>query len=347
MPVYNSKERAPRILVVKLSSVGDILHALPTVNALKRYMNAEIDWVVQHEYVDLVDCFPDVNRVISFPRKNFRKRGGAFLRELRSQDYHLVIDLQGLLKSALVAKLARAPRKIGPSFNREGARFFYHEIAGECDLMRHAVIQNLDVLKVLGLEVPDPVFNVSFPKPALDGPRPWIGMAPNSRWPSKDWPADHFAALAKRLLASVGGTVFFIGGTGDREVCANLVRATGAGSVNVAGLYTLAESGGVMAQLDVLVANDSGPAHLGCAAGVPTIALFAPTEPKRTGPFGPDHTVIRALDPCFACYDRNCRRQEGGCMATITPARVAVAVESVLKKRAPVRAKTKEMASNE
>ncbi len=334
MPVYSSKDRAPRILIIKLSSVGDILHALPTVNALKRYMNAEIDWVVQREFVDLVDCFPDVNCVIPFPRRGYLKHGGKFIRELRSHNYHIVIDLQGLMKSALVARLARAPRKIGPSFNREGAHLFYHEVAGKRDLTRHAVDQNLDVLRLLDQNVSDPTFNAVFPEPnpPLSGPRPWIAVAPCSRWPSKDWPADNFAELSDKLLKATGGTMFFMGAPGDRELCANLQRSVKGNTHNLAGLHTLPESGGVLRQVDVLVANDSGPAHLGCAAGVPTVTLFGPTDESRTGPYGDKHVVIRAEEPCFPCYDRVCKRQSGGCMKTITPDRVAQAVIKILKR---------------
>jgi heptosyltransferase-1 len=108
-----------KILVVKLSSLGDLFHPLPAVRCLKRELGAEIHWVVQEEYAGLVACFSDVSRVIRFPRRGFAAAGRAFVSELRRDRYDIAIDFQGLLKSALTTRMARAERRIGPSFHRE------------------------------------------------------------------------------------------------------------------------------------------------------------------------------------------------------------------------------------
>jgi heptosyltransferase I len=162
-----------RILIIKLSSFGDIFHALPAVNNLKIALDAEIDWVTQPEYVDLVKCFPVISTVIPFPRREFMTRGLGFFRTLRGRHYDLVIDLQGLLKSAIVARLARGTRTIGPSFQREGARFFYDAVAGRCNKNRHAVEENLDVVRYLGLPVSSIRFPVTFPAPWMPQLREW------------------------------------------------------------------------------------------------------------------------------------------------------------------------------
>ena len=111
-----------RILVIKLSSLGDLAHALPAVRALKARTGATIDWAVQPEYAALIGCCPDVERIIPFPRRNMLRGFGAFARLLRAEHYDLVVDFQGLLKSAVVARLAHTDWRVGPAWAREGAR---------------------------------------------------------------------------------------------------------------------------------------------------------------------------------------------------------------------------------
>ena len=163
-----------KILVVKLSSLGDLFHALPTVHALKVGLKAEIHWVATTAYVPLVKCFSDVERVIAFPRKGFLSGAPAFMRELRRERYGTVVDLQGLLKSALVTRLARARWRIGPSFHREGSQIFYSAVAGASNRERHAVEQNMDIVRYLGLEKRDMVFPVDLPDPSISAPRPRV-----------------------------------------------------------------------------------------------------------------------------------------------------------------------------
>ena len=119
-----------RLLVVKLSSLGDILHVLPTVHELRTQLDAEVDWVVHPEFAPLVRCFADVDNVLSFPRHHVLRDIRAALRELRAREYDLVVDLHGLFKSGLVARLARAKRRIAPSYAREGSSLFFRERAG-------------------------------------------------------------------------------------------------------------------------------------------------------------------------------------------------------------------------
>ena len=128
-----------KILVVKLSSLGDLFHALPAVRALKHGLKADVDWVTHTAYADLVKCFSDVRHTIGFSRREWARQWRPFLRELRRERYDLIVDLQGLTKSALVGWFARGTRRIGPSHHRELSRFFYHEVVGHWDKNRHAV----------------------------------------------------------------------------------------------------------------------------------------------------------------------------------------------------------------
>ena len=133
-----------KTLIVKLSSLGDLFHALPTAHNLKAELGGQLDWVVQREYVSLVQCFSVVDRAIPFDRHRFLGSLSDFLRELRCERYDYIIDLQGLLKSAMVARLARGKRRVGPSFHREGAALLYSDVAGPRNKARHAVDENLE-----------------------------------------------------------------------------------------------------------------------------------------------------------------------------------------------------------
>ncbi|NQT91557.1 MAG: glycosyltransferase family 9 protein [Lentisphaerae bacterium] len=310
-----------KVLIVRLSSFGDLFHALPAVHNLKVGLGAEIHWVANREYVPLVRCFTDVTRVIPFDRRAAMRRLVPFLRELRRERYDFTIDLHGMLKSAVVTGLSRAGRKIGPSFNREGARFFYGEVSGKPKLERHAVEQNLDVIDHLGLERIEPAFPVAFPDTDPQGARPRVGIVPISRWATKNWPLEYFAALMKKLAETGPVSFSLFGSEADRDACARLADEVGPGlSVqNLAGTLTMPETGGALRQMDLVVANDSGPAHMTAAVGVPTLVIFGPTDPAVTGPYGELHRVVNMSLSCRPCGSRLCREAGFPCMRTLTP----------------------------
>jgi lipopolysaccharide heptosyltransferase I len=287
-----------RILIVKTSSLGDLFHALPTVHLLKDAFGAEIDWVVNAEYVKLVECFTDVRKAIPFPRRSLLANAGAFRRELRRESYDLVVDLQGLLKSALICRMARRSRDariLGPSFQREGAKLFYSAVAGEKNKNRHAVEENLDVLK--WLEKPEePVkFPVQFPEvdfPFFDE-GPVVVFAPCSRHEAKNWPTDRFAELGQKLNAHI----VIVGTSEDALACKSIERALPRGRItNLCGKTSLLELGGVLQKSDLVITVDSGPMHMASASGTPCLAIFGPTDPVRVGPYGPQHRILREAD---------------------------------------------------
>ncbi len=320
---------APSLLIVKLSSLGDLFHALPAVHNLKEGLGATVDWVVQREYSGIVTCFDDVRRVIPFDRRGRDRRPGAFLKALRAERYDMVIDMQGLLKSAFITRLARTSRRIGPSFHREGSRLFYHAVAGRRDKVRHAVEENLDPVRYLGLAALPPVFPVTFPPLELPGHGPRVAVVPTSRWATKDWTPAGFAAAARTLHEERGATVYLMGGPGDVARCADIERMMGGGAVNLAGKTSLVEMGSYLAAMDLLVANDSGPVHMAAAVNTPSLVLFGPTSPARTGPYGDAHRVVRSAPlECRPCFMRDCAPKHHRCMSDITADQVSqVALE--------------------
>ncbi len=320
------------ILVVKLSSLGDLFHALPAVHNLKVKLGAEIDWVTQREYVDLVTCFDDVRRVIPFARRGADRKPLAFLKALRAERYDMVIDMQGLLKSGIITRLSRAGRRIGPSFQRECAWLFYHAVAGKRDKERHAVEELFDVVHYLDLEPIAPEFPVTFPPIAWEGRGPRVAVIPSSRWETKDWTPAGFAAAARCLRDERGATIYLMGGPGDADRCADIDRMMGEGSVNLAGKTSLVEMGSYLAGMDLLIANDSGPVHMAAAVGTPSLVLFGPTCPERTGPYGDEHRIVQS-DPleCRPCFMRDCPPGHHRCMADISAEQVTTVALEMLK----------------
>lgn len=320
-----------RILIVKLSSFGDILHVLPTVNVLRNHFETPVDWLTQTEYASLVGCFPDVNAIFTVDRHGGWRDLCKVLRTLRQRHYDLVVDLQGLQKSALVARLAGGKRCVGPSCQREGARFWYHAVAAPRNRCRHAVEQALDVLPLLGIAKPvERQFPLRLPDDPLIAPRPRVGLAPVSRWPSKNWPLSNFAMLADCLQQDhhVGISVF--GGRADLPA-AETIQAGCRLPVEIhCGDLDWPQLGAALAGLDVLVSNDSGPVHLAAAVGTPCVVVYGPTDPTRTAPWGSLHRILKTGMPCRGCYRRRCRYPDDRCWRDIPPKRVLAQVIDLL-----------------
>jgi len=328
-----------QILVVKTSSLGDLFHALPTVHLLKKAFNAEMDWVVNTEYTSVAKCFTDVRRIIPFPRRQLCSGQRTFLRELRAVQYDLVVDLQGLMKSALICRAARRVRDakiIGPSFQREGAHWLYSAVAGPKNKQRHAVEENLDVLRWLGKPVEPVKFPVRFPafdfqtpgknfQPLKDAPL--IVFAPCSRHTAKNWPPERFAELGRRMDMPI----VLVGAPADVKTCTVIASGVGRKAVNLAGKTSLVELGGILQAADLVVTVDSGPMHIAAAIGTPCVAIFGPTDPLRVGPYGSQHRVLR--DPSLQSINRNYSRSDIESIRKVSVDTVFSAVMEMLSKK--------------
>ena len=270
--------------------------------------------------------------MIPFPRHDLAARGPSFWRDLRRERYDAVLDFQGLLKSAIPARLARAARVIGPSFHREGARLFYGEVAGRRNKNRHAVEENLDFAAHLGVAVDEVRFPLDLPREPLAEPRPRIALVPRSRWETKNWPPEYFGALAARVLARRPASFFIVGGPGDEAAARAVAEAAPPGAtIDRCGRTSLVELGSLLQEMDLVVTVDSGPMHLAAALGVPVLALFGATDPVRTGPFGDIHRVLR-LDTlsCSPCFSDACARGDFACLRNLFPSAVADAALEML-----------------
>lgn len=322
-----------RILIVKLSSFGDTLHALPAAAALKAYYGGELHWAVQPGFSPLVRCFKCVDKVIEVPRPSDPAGFASAMRKLRSYGvYDLAVDLQGLLKSAAVLRAAHAKKRIGPSFAREGSRLFYDDVAGKTNKNRHAVDECMDILDFLGIPRPTvPEFPLETDDSLADF-KPGtlnLAVAPMSRWKTKNWPVERYEELLERCVSELGAQVRILGGKED--VMAGDMLAAKTGAVSFCGRTSIAQTLGILKNSRLLVCNDSGPMHMAAALRVPCVALFGPTIPDRTGPYGPGNTVVRAGN-CPPCRRRSCPRGTMECMDAITPEIVFNAVRDLAGK---------------
>jgi len=353
------KEFKPQsILIVKLSAIGDVVQTFPMLEALKReYPQAQIDWVVEEEASDLLVGHPALNRVLVSHRKSWQKnlfrKGqfwstlremGKFIRDFRSGEYDWVIDNHGIFKSGLLVALSRGRRKIGfqrsPGIADEGNYLFTNERYKPLSIERHALERYLDLISQVGVPVDKPM--LTFPVPAESrrraerilhhhgfSPSPLVVIHPMAKWPTKQWPSENFARLAEAFVQK-GGSVAFTGGWEDAAPVQEIHRQikTPQKVLNLVGQTSLKELAGLFSLSDLVLTTDTGPMHLAVAVKAPLIALFGPTAPWRTGPYGNNHLILRKPLTCSPCFKKKCATIE--CMKSLSVEEVLKAAEEKL-----------------
>lgn len=336
-----------KVLVVKLSSLGDIAQALPAVRRLAARTGAEIHWLVQPEYAALVGALSFVGKVLVWPRHGGWGERLAALRDLRGETYDAVLDLQGLLKSALPASLARRTgggKTYGmpPPAAREHAWSLYRVRASlPADGRLHSADEMMAVVDAFAPppaegEAPLPPLEMRLPRPPQlpeEVTGPWVVLAPFSRWATKNWPPAKFAETAKRLRADWGGAFWILGGKGDAPAGERLAGTIGKGARNCCGEFSLLETCAVLKAADLLLAVDSGPLHWADALGTPAVSVYGATDPARTGPYGQLSGVVAAEGlSCRPCHKRTCGNASSplACLQHVTPQAVAAVAAKAL-----------------
>jgi lipopolysaccharide heptosyltransferase I len=334
------------IALIKPSALGDIVHSLPVLTALRRrFPDAHITWIVNRAYEPLLSGHTDLDATLPFDRTGARgnlftaaRNFYRFAHSLRSRRFDLVVDLQGLLRSGLMALASRARRRVGLSSAREGATICYTDIVRSAprDAM-HAVDRYWRVAEELGVGDGPKIFRVPLQERACDWareqlaalPRPWILLGVGARWLTKRWPPAHFAALVRRAMHSFGGSAIMVGSRDE----ADAVRATVAqltGPVrDLTGLTTLPQLAALLAQADVMIANDTGPLHLAVAFGRPVVAPYTCTSVSTTGPYGQARRAVESRVWCQGSCIKQCSRLE--CMDELAPERLWPVLEEVLE----------------
>jgi len=343
------------ILIVKLSAVGDVVHTLPALAALRKHFpQAHITWVIEEAAADLIAGHPDLDRVIISRRKAWTQTGRqgrigntlneikTFLYALRDRPYDLVIDFHGLFKSALLVGLCRGQRKLGYDSLQELSGLFYNEKIPE-DLNKHAVDRYLDFPAYLGATPAKPVFFIPVAEENRNrvstllekngitgGSDPFIAINPVALWPTKLWSREKFADLASMIGEELQVPVILTGSAKEKPYIDSIEAMMRAPVVNLAGQTSLRDLACLYGRAALVVTTDSGPMHIAAAMGTPVVALFGPTAPERTGPYGDGHTVMQHPLDCSPCFQKQCDTHR--CMTLIGARDVFEAVKKKLGK---------------
>lgn len=335
------------ILIVKPSSLGDLVHTLPAVHLVRQHFpEAMLAWVVNDSLASFVALYPGVDEVLPFRRQRWGRIHRwhellGFLGELRQHHFDLAIDFQGLFRSGAIAYASGAPRRIGFQHARECAGMFYTERIPVPANLRHALDRNVFLVQAaLGIAatatMPELVRPHESVKEArrlwrqyqLTGDEPVLAVAPGGRWPSKRWPPRFFAAVLEQVQARVPGLRCWVLGSRDEipEAEALIQACSAVHPVSLAGQTDLSTLVELLRHSAALLTNDSGPMHLAAALGVPTVACFGATDPGLTGPYGETHTVFRTTCDLGPCLSRECVQKNRVCSDGVSPARVAEAL---------------------
>jgi heptosyltransferase I len=324
------------ILIVRLSALGDVVHAVPAAAALRRaYPAAQIDWLVEARHRTIVDLVPAVDRTVVLERPTW-DGWVSVIHQLRRTAYDMAIDLQGLMKSAILARASGAARVVGFSIwhlREKAARPFY-TATGEAETT-HVIRKNLQLLRAVGVNDDTITFPLSsVASAALDqvrqqlSDRPFALINPGAAWPNKRWPPQRFGELAAFLADACGLAPLVLWGPGE-ETLANEVVTSSSGSARLTPATTIGDLVALARAARLVVSGDTGPLHIATAAGTPTVSIFGPTDPARNGPWSADDVTVSTYERCGCQFDRRCHQQRW-CLADVTTAEVCAAVQQRL-----------------
>ncbi len=299
-----------RLLIVKTSSIGDVLHALPLVQALKEARpSLTLGWVVRARCADLLRGNPFIDHLYVVPNKPSLADLLALRKTLHAARFDVALDLQGLLLSGIITRLSGAPVRVGWDRNREGnALFMTHPVVPGKDIARHEIEALFGFARILGHsalpnEYPAQRYLADqdrvWANEQLAGlPRPVVALNVGASRAYKRWPAEHWATLADGLAGQGAGLVF-VGDKADTALAAQVraLMASPGPTIDLAGQTTLRALASVLAACDTVVSADTGPMHLAVAVGTPVVALFGGTDPRRHGPYGSRHTALHSPLP--------------------------------------------------
>lgn len=345
-----------KILIVKTSAIGDVTHTLPVLNAIRAHFPAaHITWLVEEASAEIIEGHRAIDRVLVCKRKQWIKdffrpaRFKKFLWEilefikvLRDTHYDLVVDFQGLLKSGIWVFLSRGKQKVGfgPGMaHSECSYIFYNRKIPAVSMDYHAIDRELMLLRAIGITCDNIEFGFPVGKfhrqkiknilKSFDIPNsePIVAINPMARWDTKLWEIRKFAQVAD-WLSGRGFRVCFTGAGSDHYEIERIRSLMTHNAVNLAGKTSLKTLAALYENAVLLLTTDTGPMHIATAIGTPVVALFGPTAPWRTGPYGPGHQIIQVKSDCTPCFKRACTTR--ACMKDITVEMVINRLEKVL-----------------
>lgn len=309
------------------------MHTLPAVAALRQsFPRAQIDWLVDFKWSPILEGNPDATNVISIDRRNWRNVLAA-IRQLRAARYTIALDFQSLYRSAILARLSGAPRRVGfdASYAREGAAaFVYTEKVMPC--RQHKVEHNLELVESVGAHAEEIRFWLPTSREAREhvdrvlaahAVHDFFVVSPGGGWASKCWPAERYGELHRALVERYGWRGVISYGPGERGL-AEIVQHSAGSPEPLVELFDLPQLIALLRRAKFVVAADTGPLHLASALGTPVVGLYGPTDPARNGPFSKHDAVVRNALPEETTYRRE--KTPAPSMLSITVAQVLDAV---------------------
>jgi lipopolysaccharide heptosyltransferase I len=332
-----------RLLLVRLGSLGDVIHAVPAAAALRAaFPDVRIDWVTDPRYVAVLDLVEGLDRRIALDTRALMSGPHSalgVLARLRHEHYDAVLDLQGLVKSAALARAASGRRTIGMSRQdlREPAAGLLYTESVDVSSAAHVIYKGLGLLRALDVE--DTTIRFPLRVPVVDaieslarrgGAAGFVLLNPGAAWPNKRWPVANFGALAARLLATFGMRSTVMWGPGEQDLAAGVAAASG-GAADIGPATTVTDIFALARAARLMISGDTGPMHIAAAVGTPIVGLFGPTRSERNGPWSPDDVTISRMASCECAYQRTCRRNQM-CIADISVEDVVHAAERRLER---------------
>ena len=319
-----------KILIIKPSSLGDIFHSFAAVSLLhKAFPDAQFDWFVRPEFAEAIAYCPiNINRVINFPHHRRAKIKGflpTFIKvvnDLRKEKYDLIIDFQGLMRSAIFTSLSRSSQTIGFASPKESAaRLAYSQKIDIPNKCVHAVDRNIALAEAIsGLKAPKKMPELAqvdkfkeqirkiLKKHNITPSDKLMGIIPVARWESKCWPPEFFAEVAVKFLDKHPDyKVLIIGSPSDRESAKKIISAASNDRIiSITGDTSIGEMIEAIRHCQFIFSNDSGPMHIAAALQKTVFAMFGPTDPDKTGPYGDFHHIFQRDLECIKCLKRTC-----------------------------------------
>jgi lipopolysaccharide heptosyltransferase I len=347
--MISGRRTALKVLILKPSSLGDVVQALPVLRLIKRHLpQSEIHWWIDSGLAPLLEGDPDLAGVLRFERRRWAtpRNWVGFCRSVfwtRSQRFDWVLDLQGLFRSGAFAWLANGELTIGLDESRERAYGFYDLRVPRASFHTHAVDWYLAVLKTLHVPIDSrfewlpkrPAIAESVRRVAQARGNRWIALQPGARWANKRWPVEYYAEVGRRLVAEhKGASIVLLGGREDQPLGAAIASAVPERCLDLTGRISLPEMVEWLRICQLMVTNDTGPMHVAAALGTPVVALFGPTEPRRTGPYGQLPNVLQLglpWLPCVPCMKPRCRYSKPmECLRALQPEPVLLRSRALL-----------------
>ena len=306
-----------KILIIKLGSIGDVIHTLPVLEAIKKqHPTACVSWLVEPKSLNIIKNNPMLDEIILFKR-NYSNVLNT-IQTIRKKNFDYVIDLQGTYKSQMFCLFSGSPCRIGFNKTKEFFPLAYNIKIPLPTMDRHAVDRNLDLLENIGIQRPKTInFPIEFPKEKKWDFKNYCVISASAGKPANRWDADNFSELASKISKELQLDVVFIGSLADKDLNTNIIKKSKQQRIHdFSGLLSLKETCLLLKGSKFLICGDTGPMHMAVAVGCPVIALFGSSSPQRTGPYNGNNIVIQKTTPCAPCYKKTCKQMT--CLKNIT-----------------------------